>query len=467
MRIILSIAILIFIPAGSIFAQTDRGTEARGAATSPEIIELQVPAGTPLPVVLEKDLRVRKAGQIIQGKIAEPVFAFDKLVIPAGSDVAGSIVRIHGVSAYRRTRAALGSDFTPAREIEVTFDQLVLSGGKQIALRTQVAPAQGVLQLATAPDEKKSKKKNGAVNLASEIISEKKQEINQEWEIAKKQIKAPGKLHWLKRLAIAELPARPQYIDGGTRFNAEILDPLNFGTEELSPDKLRMFGGPPSAGSTVHATLKTALSSASAQRGTEVEAVMTEPLLTDNQLVLPEGTLLKGAVTQVRPARRFHRNGKLRIFFREIAPPNSAEQKVEASLEGVETKNEENLMLDSEGGAQATTSKTRYLTTGFSIALAGVSFLPDADPGSSGQSVLEILNRGANGFVGFHVVGFGIGLLVRSRPLASVFGVYGASRAVYNNFLSRGQEVEYPKDSAMAIGFGSRGTDSKKNPPRP
>ena len=267
-------------------------------------------------------------------------------------------------------------------------------------------------------------------------------------------------------MAISELPIHPQYIDVGTRFNAELLEPLDFGTEEMTPDQLRMVGTVPAAGSIIHARLKTPLSSASTDKGAVVEAVMTEPLFTDGQLILPEGTKLKGSVLQVRPARRLHRNGQLRIVFHQFVPPKSAEQNVEASLEGVEAKNNQNLSLDSEGGAQATTPKLRYLTTGISLGLAAVSFLPDRDPGATGQSILEIGNRAANGASGFHVIGFGIGILVRSKPLASGFGVYGASMSVYYNFLSRGHDVEYPKDTAMAIGFGSRVTSAPKAPPR-
>ena len=267
-------------------------------------------------------------------------------------------------------------------------------------------------------------------------------------------------MHRLKRIVIAELPYHPQ-CDVGTRFNAELLDPLNFGTEELTPEKVHMVGTAPAAGSTIHALLKTPLSSASVQRARRL-AVMTEPLFTDTQLILPEGTVLSGSVLQVQPARRLHRNGQLRIVFHQIVPPKSAEQQVEASLEGVEVKDDENLSLDSEGGAQATTPKTRYLTTGISLALAAVSFSPDSDAGSSGQSVLEVGGRAANGASGFRVIGFVTGALVRSRPLASAFGVYGASMSVYDHFLSRGHDVVYPKDTAMAIGFGSRVTGAPK-----
>jgi hypothetical protein len=464
-----SAIVLIFLSSGLIFGQADNPDASEADSGSPGTIALEVPAGTPLPVVLDKEVRIQKAGQPIHGKIAEPVYAFDKLVVPAGSEVTGSVTRIAGVSALKRTYAALDANFSPSRDVEITFDQLVLPDGRRVTLHTQVSPAsQGVLQFATAPEAKnKESKENAAVKLASGKASETKQEINREWKTAKEQVAAPGKMHRLKRLAIAELPYHPQYFDAGTRFNAELLDPLNFGTEELTPEKVHMVGTTPAAGSVIHALLKTPLSSASVQRGEAVEAVMTEPLFTDTQLILPEGTLLRGSVLQVQPARRLHRNGQLRIVFHEIVPPKSAEQHVEASLEGVEVKNDENLSLDSEGGAQATTPKTRYLTTGISIALAASSFMSDADAGRSVQQSGGEVGKGAlNGASGFRVIGFITGALVHSRALASSFGVYGASMSVYDHFLSRGLDVVYPKDTAMAIGFGSRVTGAPKAAPQ-
>src|SRR6202162_221289 len=394
-----SAIVLIFLFAGLLFGQADNPGGWDADAGSPGTIVLGVPVVPPLPVVLDKEVRIEKAGQPIHGKIAEPVYAFDKLVVPAGSEVTGSVTRITGVSALKRTVAALDANFSPSRDVEITFDQLVLPDGRRVPLHTQVSPAsQGVLQFATATEAKnqnKEGKENAAVKLASSKASETKQKSNREWEMAKQQVTAPGKMHRLKRLAIAELPYHPQYFDAGTRFNAELLDPLSFGTEELTPEKVHMVGTTPAAGSIIHALLKTPLTSASVQKGEAVEAVMTEPLFTDTQLILPEGTLLRGSVLQVQPARRLHRNGQLRIVFHEIEPPQSAQQHVEASLEGVEVKDDQHLSLDSEGGAQTTTPKTRYLTTGISIALAASSVLPDADAGRGADASIGETGKGA------------------------------------------------------------------------
>ena len=50
-----------------------------------ESIALEVPKGTAVQVILDKELRVQKVGQSVHGRVAEPVYAFDKLVVPVGT----------------------------------------------------------------------------------------------------------------------------------------------------------------------------------------------------------------------------------------------------------------------------------------------------------------------------------------------------------------------------------------------
>ena len=72
-----------------------------------ENIDLTVPKGTALQVVLDREIRVQKVGQPIHGHLIEPVYTFDKLVLPVGTEVTGQISQIQSVSASRRTLAAL------------------------------------------------------------------------------------------------------------------------------------------------------------------------------------------------------------------------------------------------------------------------------------------------------------------------------------------------------------------------
>src|SRR5690242_9299275 len=107
MRSISTTIFLIFLSTGLLFGQANNTLISTPAEGSPGAISLEVPVGTPLPVVLDADVRIQKTGQVIHGKIAEPVYAFDKLVVPAGSEVTGSVIRIASVSKVKRTRAAM------------------------------------------------------------------------------------------------------------------------------------------------------------------------------------------------------------------------------------------------------------------------------------------------------------------------------------------------------------------------
>jgi hypothetical protein len=239
---------------------------------------------------------------------------------------------------------------------------------------------------------------------------------------------------------------------------AELDEPLDFGTEVMTTQMAATMGGALPPGSVVSARLMTPLTSATARKGDGVEAVLSQPLLdADKHMILPQGSLLKGTVRQVQPARRMKKNGQLRIEFRELVPPDGVQQKVEATLESVQAGKDANVKLDSEGGAEATTPKTRYLATGLSLALAVASTRTDNDVdhgiadhgGGTGARV-------AGGANGFKLVGMALGLAVHSRALGYTMGAYGAGMSVYSHFLARGREVVFPKNTAMEIGVGTR-----------
>jgi hypothetical protein len=417
-----------------------------------ETIPLIVPKGTPVQLILDTEVRVQKVGQPIHGRVVQPVYAFDRLVIPAGTEVTGRITKLEDVSGKKRTLAVLNADFTPARKIEVGFDELVLADGRHIPLHADITPASGqVIQFVSA-DENDAAKKKGLKQAASEKVNQAKEEAKRDWEIAKKQVTEPGKMHRLERLVVAQLPVHPQYIDAGTLYFAELLEPLDFGSEPLTPLAVAFVGTPPPPGSLVHALLVTPLSSATTQKGDPVEAVLSQPLFSDEHLILPQGSRLQGSVVQVQPARKPHRNGQLRIVFHDLVLPDGIRQKVDAVIEGVEAARADHVKMDAEGGAQATSPKSRYLTTGLVVALAGGAVLGDHDfQAASGGASTE-----------FKLVGVVLGAFVHSQPLGMALGAYGTSRSVYSHFLGRGRDVVFPKDTAMEIGLGTRGRPAPK-----
>jgi hypothetical protein len=141
---------------------------------------------------------------------------------------------------------------------------------------------------------------------------------------------------------------------------------------------------------------------------------------------------------------------------------------VEASLEGVEVAKGEHLTLDAEGGAQVTSPRTRYLTTGIAVALAASSMNSDHDARFHGADGGGDPGTGAaNGASGFGFIGTLVGAVAHSRVVASGFGFYGAAMSIYSHFLARGRDVVYPKDMSMVIGLGTRDPHTAASAPPP
>jgi hypothetical protein len=368
-----------------------------------------------------------------------------------GTKVTGQITQLEGVSGGRRTLDALNADFTPPRKLQIEFDDLELTDGRHIPIHTTVTSDSGqVIQFVTSANDEKKK---GVKDAASEKADQAKEEAKREWDSAIQQVKEPGKVHKIERYAVAQLPMHPQYIDAGTVYLAELQQPLDFGSEPLTPQLAASLSSAPPDGSFVRARLVTPLSSATSQKDDKVEAMLTRPLFDGDRLILPQGAILRGSVVQVGPARHMSRNGQLRFIFHDLILPSGLDQKVSAVLAGVQAEKTDNLKLDSEGGAQATSPKSRYLQTGIALGLAAVSATGDGD--------VDILNKSAGGANGFKLVGIAVGIAARSNPLGIAMGALGASRSVYIHFIARGRDVVFPENTAMQIGIGVRPVPSE------
>ena len=313
----------------------------KAAPAASEIVPLIVPQGMGVQIALDQEVRIRKVGQPISGHVVEPVYAFDQLVVPVGTTVTGQITRIEGISNGKRILSALDAEFTPAHKIEVEFTGFVFPDGKHLPIHTRVTPGSGqVIQFVTAADADKQK---GVKDAAAEKAKEAKAEAKREWDSAMQQVKEPGKVRKIERYVVAQLPVHPQYIDAGTVYLAELQQPLDFGSEPLTPQLAASLISLPPDGSFVRARLMTPLSSATSQIDDQVEAMLTRPLFDGDRLILPQGAVLRGSVVQVEPARHMSRNGQLRFVFHDLVLPNGLDQKVSTVLAGVQAGKTDNL----------------------------------------------------------------------------------------------------------------------------
>src|SRR6185436_8168761 len=96
---------------------------AASAQTLPSLayIPLTIEKGVPIQLRLTERLHF-KENEPVHAKIAEPVFAFDREVLPSGTEVLGRITGLHKAGKGKRILNMLAGDFSPMNEPSVTFD---------------------------------------------------------------------------------------------------------------------------------------------------------------------------------------------------------------------------------------------------------------------------------------------------------------------------------------------------------
>jgi hypothetical protein len=450
-------------------------------------VSLSVPSGAPLRLYLTKRVS-KRTGAPVEAKVLEPVFAFDREVIPAGTLAQGTVSRTQAIGKWQRIGAIVNGDFTPLRRAELEFTTLILPDGSKLS--THTVETVGLNSIYTEPSKKNSQKakhnqKTQPQNQNSGVMDTAKQaardrvngEINSRSRGIADIVRSPNKKEKLVDFLWAKLPYHPQYFRRGARFDAPLRDPLQFGFEPVKQGDLAELGSQPHPDSVVRVRLLTALNSGASKQGETVEAVVAAPLFSpEHKLVLPEGARLTGTVVVAKKARFFHRGGKLRFNFQrmdlpaEVADLRPAAQTpvfnaTQATLEGAEGNGTAPIKVDSEGGVEAKESKTRFIAPVISLMLASRAADNDAgrhhDANAAGGDA-NISGRTLGGGLGFGMLGSA--LSQSSRYVGMAFGYYGLAWSVYSNIVARGSEVQFEKDAMMDIKFGTRKAPSGSNP---
>lgn len=468
------------------------------AAEDTPQLPLVVPAGVPLRVYLTKRVP-KKEGAPVEARTIDPVYSFDHQVIPAGTVVLGRVVHVKPVSRAERFRAIVNGDFTPLHIAPIEFTTAVLPDGRRLSLKT--AENMGLDSIYSPRSPKKTKAPAPPPAQNTGVIASGKQKvedaIHSQIERARsipEMVRGPDKKERIENYLVAKLPYHPQHLRKGTRIDAELTEPLQFGSEPVPPESLALVGTQPPADTVAHARLITPVDSASSKPGEKVEAALAEPVYSaDHKLLLPEGTRLEGAVAAARPARWFHRAGRLRFNFRDIelpeevarvreaaavAPASVAEPRpaqhelrirTEANLQAAESGGKAQIKVDREGGVQAKESKTRFL--GLAAAMMVARSAGDNDPirNQSHQVIGQSQNVGGRtlgGGFGFGLLGMGIAQ--SSRWVGTAFGYYGMAWSIFSTLIARGSEVQFAKDVMIDVRFDTR-TDqpSGDNAPKP
>jgi hypothetical protein len=408
-------------------------TSAAAAQTSDDI-ELIAATGTPLRVAVDETMALTRVGQPVRGTLVEPLYAYDRMVLPKGARVTGHVSSLDNPSKLMRLRAWSSADFSPKRHATIEFDA-ASRDGDTIALG------------ARAQQEAKRRARESIASAKARAAD------------ALSTIKGPGKMERIKFLLLNQLPYHRQYLSRGTVYDARLQAPVTFGA--VHEAAVAPAATLPAPSSVLRARLATTLDSSSTTRGTKVEAIVIQPVFSnDGELILPQGTRLTGEVTVARPARRFHRNGQLRFLFESLETPKHDTVPLLASLHSIDVSADDHIALDEEGGAAVPDSKTRFIAPSLAVlALVGASdngehtldaddegFVPGATIVRGGS---HVGSRSLGGFFGLGLIGTALARL--STPVGIAFAAVGVARTTYSNILGKGLEVRFVEDTPIEL----------------
>jgi hypothetical protein len=426
-------------------------------------VPLQIPAGTPLRVYLTKRVPY-SMGEVFDAKTVEPIWAFDRIVIPAGAVIRGSIVNLQPVSKMIRTMSVLRGDFTPLKLADVAFTSLTLPSGKTINFATEPSRGLASIYIPPRPD------KNGNIHqpkAPSNSKSSQARRFVQQQALVQANarsrgfldfVRGPNKREWLENYMWSRLPYHPEWYRSGTRFDAVLTESLDFGKAEVPLKAVQDLG---SATIPVGQTMVRFLSqvdSSDAKVGDPVEGVVSQPLFSaDHKLAIPEGTHLTGKVTLARPAKMFHRRGQLRFTFNNVELPSSVAastpqaQSAQTQLAAAESPAGP-LAVDGEGTAKVTESKARFLRPVIAGLVAAKSLDNDAGKQTaSGGASTNYSGQTLGGLSGFGLLGTAASF--GPHYIGAALGFYGLAWSVYSTVVSRGRDVKFEKNSAVSIRF--------------
>jgi len=410
---------------------------------------VQIPAGTPLPVQLGKHVPLKK-GEALDCHLMYPVYANNKVAIPAGSIVRGKVLALTP-DRNRRIHGRLWGDFTPFSIPVVHFDELVLPDGdvQKIASNdaTNGAP---VLHLSTP-----------AASKTRPFITRQLSGIKQQAKNAAALVTASGRKDRLVQLLYRQLPYHPQRIESATMWTVTLKQPLTL-TEKEALQHARRNTGPAKVGAPeptsesiaysksaaksktawhLSAYLQQTISSATQKKGDTFDAIIAAPIFKpDHTVEIPEDSVMVGTITQSKPARFFGRAGKLRFDFRELRLPGAVSQPVEGTLAGANSSKSQKLKIDAEGGVQPQ-PQNRVIVPLVLTFLASRAL--DTDGNLTANSTVS-----SNGF---GIAGRVIGIVSGSRYLAAGIGFYAAAVSVGDRWFVHGQNVTFVKNTRIEV----------------
>lgn len=392
-----------------------------------------LPVGFPLRVQIDRRYRLH-AGERVQGKLIDPVYWGDHIVLPANTVVDGRIVRLEPIRGTTRTWAVLDGDVTPLKQPVIAFDNLDISREQDIRMSAEASERTTSMVTMKTMAQKQS------------FIGKVKAQVDAKIASVGGIVHSPHKSDLALKFFYGQLPYHPQEIWAGTQFDAILVQPLAVPSHAGQSLPITPPHGhiPPG---TLDARLITPISSSTDKLGDPVVAVLTRPYLNASKtdVILPTDTRLKGIVTQAKPARLFARNGVLRFTFREIELPGGEVEQMQGQMTAVEGVSGQHVTVDSEGGAKANSPQGKFLAPLLLGALASNSYDADQNAVHAGVS--------SNGFgLVTRIVAFAVVVPAMTATLA----YYSLGKSIVRRWIMPGQNIVFAKNTRLELAVADR-----------
>jgi hypothetical protein len=270
-----------------------------------------------LKVKLNEDIKTSslRPGDVIQCKLSQPVYSVDRELFPSGSPVQLTVDKVE-----RRRREPndhwpwVIKMFMPRHENFPVFRESSVLGPDGTSTPLQVSLISLNRERSVQAQSKKNADHAAATGLAAT-------DQNQSGQVSKERIAT-----FLAARPDLQVPALPL-----------------------------VFSGPTTIASGTHAKiiLLGAVSAGKSRVGDTFQARVVEPVRVNDEVVLPEGSLLDGEVVRSTPPRMLSRGGSLYLKFNKLSLPGGGPTPITATLTGIEINERSHTKVDAEGGLRA------------------------------------------------------------------------------------------------------------------
>jgi hypothetical protein len=152
------------------------------------------------------------------------------------------------------------------------------------------------------------------------------------------------------------------------------------------------------------------------------------------------------------------KNGSLMFSFHSAHAPDGTTTNVNATVAGVQAAGSQGLAVGEEGDIKATTSLFAQLR-------APVSLIGPSRAVADSTVNKTAWSRAGEGRRGFGLLG--AGAAQASAATATGFGYFGAAMNIYNAFLAKGSNVEFPVNTPIFFRIDEKAKSSSLTQPHP